>query len=234
MGLAAPAPSTPSRPLHDCSDAALVDALRAHHPTACAEFFARFRPLLERAARRMGIPRWEWPTCVTDVLSDAALWFLRRSDAAPRALGAYLVRAVRHRYIRLKRDAARRAQRAADLAHDRGGEVVVVSACSEFARRASAGPAEETPSPSAALSRLAHELRATLTAQERTILAWLSDGASHREIAAWLGARYDATTKRIWRLCRRLRTVATDRVARCSDAERHELARFFRRAGVLA
>lgn len=52
--LAAPVPLAPSRSLHDYADAALVDALRAHHPTACAEFFARFRPLLERAARRMG------------------------------------------------------------------------------------------------------------------------------------------------------------------------------------
>ncbi len=229
----------PSRPLHDWPDAALVEALRnrqsTHHATACTEFFARFRPLLERRARQMRIPSWEWPTCVADVLSDEVLRLLRGSGDVPRAIGAYLVRCVHHRYLRLTRDTIRREQRDAAAAHDSGGESVVTALCSEEARRASVGlDAGDEPSVSAALHRLAHELCDSLTTQELAIVEWLGDGASHREITTRLGASYDATTKRIWRLCHRLRTDAARRVTSYPDDDRHEVARFFRRAGFSA
>ena len=45
-------------PVRALSDAALVDAMRASIPEAWTEFDARFRPLLERYAARIGIPRW--------------------------------------------------------------------------------------------------------------------------------------------------------------------------------
>lgn len=73
-----------------------------------------------------------------------------------------------------------------------------------------------------------------LTDDERTIVKWLGDGATHREITTRLGISYDATTKRIWRLCHRLRTDAARRVTSYPDDDRRELARFFRRAGFSA
>lgn len=224
--------------LHDWPEPVLVDAVRhqysAHHGPACAEFFARFQPLLEQRAHRMRIPPWEWDTCVTDVLSDAVLRWRRNPETdAPRAIGAYLVRCVHRRYLRLKRDAATRERRAADAAADIDGERVVAPLCSDEARHVSAGPeGEELPALSAALARLADELRERLTDDEHTLLTWLSDGASHREIAGRLGASYDATSKRLWRLCRRLRTEAARRVRAYPEPERAEIARFARRADI--
>jgi len=55
----------------------------------------------------------------------------------------------------------------------------------------------------------------------------------HRQIAEWLGVSYDAATKRIWRLKRRLQSLAAEHYARISGAhERRELERLFRRSGI--
>src|SRR5207237_4819848 len=114
--------STPERSsVRALTDAALVDAMRASVPEAWAEFDARFRPLLERYAARVGIPRWEWSACITEVLDDEALRLAERPGQLPQHLTAYLVRAVRNRFLQLKRAAIRRANRYAQAAQSEIG-----------------------------------------------------------------------------------------------------------------
>lgn len=214
----------------DASHTALIEAMRRGDRVAWGSFAAHFRPLLEAYARKARIPRWEWPVCITEVLDDEALRLSRPDTELPVNLGAYLVRAVHHRYLRLKRSMACRDRNYDAASDEHAGEWVVRTACSEEALRLSAGPeAREVPL-SGSLRRLASELRAGLTRQEETILIWVSEGVSHRQIAEWLGTSYDASTKRIWRLCRKLRMRAAERAAEYSVIERREVERFLRRA----
>src|SRR3954465_12177439 len=85
--------------------------MRASAPEAWTEFDARFRPLLERYASRVGIPRWEWSMCITEVLDDEALRLVECVREMPEHLSAYLVRAVHNRHLQLKRAAVRRHRR---------------------------------------------------------------------------------------------------------------------------
>ena len=80
---------------------------------------------------------------------------------------------------------------------------------------------------------LSAAIREMTTDEERLLLTWLAERVSHRMIATWLGVSYDAATKRIWRLCRKLRAAAVRHVGALAPEERAEVERFFRRAGVL-
>jgi hypothetical protein len=225
-----------ARRVRALSDELLVQAMREGDELAWGEFDDRFRPLLEDFARRTGIPRWEWSSCVTEVLDDEALKFAARRNALPRNLGAYLVRAVHNRRLRLKRAALVRDRHYAD-ASDAGvvAERVVVALCSESALRASAGPEIATPAPvSSGLARLATILEAELSEEELLLLTWRSAGVPLRQIAAWLAIGYDAAAKRTMRLCHRLRAVARLRVESFPPEERQELDRFFRRVDAMS
>jgi DNA-directed RNA polymerase specialized sigma24 family protein len=215
------------------TDAALIDAMRAGIPESWAEFDARYRPLLERYAARVGIPRWEWSVCITEVLDDEALRLIERAGQVPRHLSAYLVRAVRNRFLELKRAAQRRERRYAYAAHPEAtGDGAIDLAMSEHARRSTHPPrvAEENVSGPSPVARFAATLASRLTIDERQMLAWVSEGVPHRVIAGWLGITREAAKKRIARLCRRLRAIAEQETARLPVAERREIERLMRRA----
>jgi hypothetical protein len=204
---------------------------------AWGEFDDRFRPLLESFARRTGVPRWEWDACITDVLDDEALKFAERTTLLPDNFGAYLVRAVHNRRLRLKRAAMVR-ERYHDAASNSSdaSERVVVALCSENTMRVSAGPemvAASVPV-SSGLTRLARILQDELSRDELLLLTWRSAGVPLRQVASWLGISYDAAAKRTVRLCHRLRAVARLRVDSFPPEERREVDRFFRRVDALA
>jgi hypothetical protein len=204
---------------------------------AWGEFIDRFRPLLESFARRTGIPRWDWDACITEVLDDVALKFVARPTALPANLGAYLVRAVHNRRLRLKRAALVRERyyAAASDADSSGGSPGTVALCSEGTMRASAGPELAAPAAvSSAIARLAQILQAELSEEELLLLTWRSAGVPLRQVAAWLGVTYDAAAKRTLRLCYRLRAVARLKVASFPADERREVDRFFRRIEMLS
>jgi len=197
---------------------------------AWGEFVDRFRPLLEQYASRTRIPRWEWSTCIEEVLDDIALKLATRHLALPSNLGTYLVRAVRNRHLALQRANARRARRYDSVVSD---DRVVASLCSEATRRASEGPALDVDTvASKALARLASLLCAEMSEDDVLLLTWRSSGVPTRQVAEWLGITYEAAAKRIERLSRRVRAVAWLRAEGFPPEERSEIARFFRRLGV--
>jgi DNA-directed RNA polymerase specialized sigma24 family protein len=226
-------PSPNERRVRALGDRALIDAMRTGDEWAFGEFLARFRPVLVAFAGGR-IPDEFIPECIDDVLEDEALKLSDARSIVPTQMRAYLVGAVRKRHLAIRRSSARRRrwyEEAANgaLCTSYGHEAVVRSACSESSVVASRGPeptetAEPTP-----LEQLAIAMAGELDADARRILVWLGRSVPHRQIAAWLDKSYDATTKQIWRLCRRLERAAPTYVATLSPAAQHELERFFRR-----
>ena len=218
--------------LRALTDGALVDAMRAGVAEAWAEFDARFRPLLERYAARVGIPRWDWSVCITEVLDDEALRLAERPGQLPQHLTAYLVRAVRNRFLQLKRAAIRRANRYAQAAQSEiGTDGALAAVMSEHARRACepSRVAEEMVTVSSAMSHFTQILGAQLSTEEHQMLAWVAEGVPRRVIAEWLGINREVAKKRVTRLCRRLRDVAAEASAQLPPREREEIDRFMRR-----
>ena len=208
--------------------------MRASVPEAWTEFDARFRPLLERYAARIGIPRWEWSCCITEVLDDEALRLIERSREMPQHMTAYLIRAVRNRHLALKRAAMRRDSRyARAAAAEESPEGSLGPLVSEHTRRACEPPrvSEERQAIPTGVTRLAELLDARLADEERQMLAWVAEGVPQRVIADWLGINREAAKKRIARLCRRLRGAATALSAELPPATRREIDRLLHRAG---
>jgi hypothetical protein len=223
--------------LRALSDDALVEAMRNGDELAWGEFIDRFRPLLESFARRTAIPLWDWDTCITEVLDDVALRFVARRTALPRNVGAYLVRAVHNRRLRLKRAALVRERHysEADCSTLPSAGYGTVLLCSESTLRASAGPdAAPASSVSGGLAQLARLLQNEVSEEELLVLTWRSAGVPLRQVAAWLGVSYDAAAKRAVRLSRRLRAVAQLKVASLSPADRRDVDRFLRRLNTLS
>jgi hypothetical protein len=212
------------------SDAQLIAAMRTGSAAAWRMYEARFKPILETHARRSKIPHWDWPVCITEVLEDEGIRWSGGDAVLPANIAAYLIAAVRHRYMRLKRAQSCRERKYAAATDDCYGERVVSSLCSVDAIRSSRGPGSEVHASSDTLFRLVTELRAGLTGDEETILVWVSERVPHRQIATWLGTSHGACTKRIWRLCRRLRRETRARRGSYSGAERVEIDRLMRRA----
>jgi DNA-directed RNA polymerase specialized sigma24 family protein len=229
-------PMSPNeRRVRALGDRALIDAMRAGDDWAFGEFLARFRPvLLAYAGGR--IPDELFPECIDEVLEDEALKLadVRAGAVMPTHLRAYLIGAVRKRHLALRRSSARRLhwyEEAAGNGHftsDRH-ESVVPSTCSESSLAASRGPEHAEPMTPTALQQLAAAMEGELDAEARRILVWLGCAVPHRQIATWLNKSYDATTKQIWRLCRRLERAAPTYAATLSPAAQQELDRFFRR-----
>jgi len=212
------------------SDDALLTGLTDGADRAVAVFDARYRPILEAYARRVRIPPSEVGVYVSEVLGDEAIRLAQPSAPKPASVEAYLIRVLRNRYLNSRRSAERRRRNQEAAADDTTGEWVVTSLCSEESLRASAGPDAGSASVGRVLGQLAEELVARVSDEEYSILMWIGQGASHREIAGWVGSSYDATSKRIWRLCRRLRDHASRQAETLPDADRTEVERFIRRA----
>jgi hypothetical protein len=214
-------------------DAALVAAMRAGDDWAFGEFLARFRPGLVAYARGR-IPDELIPECVDEVLEDEALELSNEDAVVPTRLSAYLVGAARKRHLALRRSSTRRWRWYEEAARNGlytadGCEPVVRSACAESTIAASAGPASTERSEPSALEQLALAIEGELDEETRRLLAWIGQAVAHRQIAEWLGKSYDATTKQIWRLCRRLERAAPAYAATLPAEAQHELERFFRR-----
>jgi DNA-directed RNA polymerase specialized sigma24 family protein len=204
--------------------------MRGGRDHACAEFDARFRPRLEAYARRVRIPRFEWDTCISEVLSDESFRFASGQRQLPASVSAYLIGAARNRFLRSRRAQECRDRNHAAASTERTGEWIVTTLCSENALRTSAGVDDQGPTSSEALRRLVADLCANLSDDERALLGWVSEGIPHRQIAKWLGMGYDACVKRAWRLARRLREQAAKRAALYDHEQRAEVERFLRRA----
>jgi DNA-directed RNA polymerase specialized sigma24 family protein len=210
------------------SDSELVDALRRNEPRAYATFIARFRPALEAYARRANIPRWEWAECITELLSDEALRLAMTRREPPRNIAAYLVRAVRNKYLYTKRAASCRLRNHVAASVDRFGERIIPSTCSDFARRMSAGPDAGSSSPPRIVARMMSDVSEGLSAEDRQLLTWVAEGITRGVIAEWMGISRDACAKRVWRLCRRLRADVVARSHHLDPRDRAELERFIR------
>jgi hypothetical protein len=199
-------------------------------PNACAAFIARFQPALEAYARRTNIPRWEWDVCITELLSDEALRFVTTHTSPPRNILAYLVRAVRNKYLYTKRAASCRLRNHIAASVERFGEHIIPSSCSEYARRMSAGVNASPALPPRAVARVVRDVSAIVSAEDRQLLMWVGEGVTRAVIAEWMGISRDACAKRVWRLCRRLRTDIVSRSQRLDASDRAEIERLIRRA----
>ncbi len=218
----------------ETTDAALIAGMRAGEERAYSEFVRRWQPLLSDAARRQGIPAGARDELAADVLVEAASAF-GSGRAAPRAMAAYLVAALRNRARNAARDEARRNARegaAGELAGDAAdGEGV-------WGWRPPAPDAAFDPAVAEllhpALAGLAAALHAGTTADERLLLVWVGHRVPHRDVAAWLGIGRAAVAKRVERLRDRLRRSALAHLERVDPVSRAELLRFFRRADAAA
>jgi DNA-directed RNA polymerase specialized sigma24 family protein len=249
-------PEDEHRRVRALTDAGLVAAMRDGDTWAWGEFGTRFEPVLLAYARRLGVPSEVRRERVLDLLADEGMRFAAGRGAVPAQLAAYLARALRHRYLNEKRSAARRAA-AYDAAATSGSgalqdesdlvlfrrqtvpgravvnERVVEYACSEGTLRDARGTLGTPPRGSRTVEALVGHIRRHLSDDEQRILGWEERRVPHRQIAEWLGLSYDAATKRIWRLKRRLQALAVEYHARASThEERRELERLFRRTGV--
>jgi DNA-directed RNA polymerase specialized sigma24 family protein len=215
-------------------DGALVAALRAGDERAARELVLRFRPYLLAVARGAGVPAAERETLAVDTLVDACAVLADARRVVPRRLAAYLGTALRRRWLticRAERRRQRHGERAAELEPHEGESGLVAGACSEWARRASRGDAEEPPPLPPALQRLAAVMADGLSEEERLMLAWLGHHVPQRLVAEWLGIGHAAAAKRIERLRQRLRGAAVAHAATLDAGERRVLLGFFRRAG---
>ena len=212
------------------TDGALVQALRAGEMLAVAEFVSRFTPLLESYALRTGIPRSDWDVCIQEVLEDEAMRLMTPTGSPPRSLAAYLVAAVRHRWLKVRRGELRRARREGDLFCGGGAPIgdatpVLRALCSAHSLRVSEGPELAEPSRSSAVELLATRVAAELSEQDLLLLTWVAEGVSRRQIAEWLGVGYEAARKRVLRLAHRVRDLAATRAATLDAVERAEVVR---------
>lgn len=210
-------------------DHALVAAMRAGDDWAFGEFLARFRPVLRLYAEGR-IASELHAECIDEVLEDEALRLSDPRAMIPARMRAYLVGALRKKHLAVKRSRARRRRHHEDAAYDADGSVAVVrSVCAESTIAASRGTlASESPHPTA-LEQLAAAMAAELDDETIRLLTWIGRAVPHRTIAEWLGKSYDATTKQIWRLCRRLERAAPQYAAALPPDVQRELERFFRR-----
>lgn len=213
-----------SRGARALQDRELLREMRAGEFAAWAEFEARFRPLLEHVAGRMRIPSADWAECVGEVIEDEAIKLSTQDAVAPASVVAWLVAAMRRRYLTLQRTAGRRDRRyAAAAAAAPGGERVVATACSASMLKVSEPVLDEPEA--MPLARLGRLVAAELSESDRLLLMWCAEGVPRRLIAEWTGTSYESTRKRIQRLCAKVRGVARQHAARFSLAERRVLER---------
>ena len=211
-------------------DHALVVAMRAGDDWAFGEFLARFRPVLLLYAEGR-IPSELHAECVDDVLEDEALRLSDPRAEVPSRMRAYLVGALRKKHLAVKCSRARRRRHHEDAAYGADGDSVAVvrSVCAESTIAASRGAQVGDSSHPTALEQLAAAMAAELDDETIRLLTWIGRAVPHRTIAEWQGKSYDATTKQIWRLCRRLERAAPQHAATLPPEVQRELERFFRR-----
>lgn len=205
-------------------DRELLREMHSGQFAAWAEFEARFRPLLEHVARRMRIPSADWAECVSEVIEDEASKLSARHATPPESVAAWLIAALRRRYLMLQRTASRRDRRyVAAASNIPGGGTIVASTCSTSMLAVSEPVQEEAQT--MPMERLGRLLAAELSENDRLLLMWCAEGVPRRLIAEWTGTTYEAAKKRVQRLSAKLRTSALRHAATFSLPERRMLER---------
>jgi DNA-directed RNA polymerase specialized sigma24 family protein len=211
-------------------DPALVAALRCEDEGALREFFLRFRPALELAARRLRVDPGERDALVDDCLADVAVHLITSDAPPPRSLPAYLARSLRNRVLNNLRSRDRAERRLGDEPAE-PSDGALAACCSEQAVRSSAGPLHAAPL-APALERLAAALEAPLTEEDRLLAVWMSHLVPPAEIAAWLSIAPKTAAKRMERLRERLQLAALRHLEATDGDERRELLIFLDRAAL--
>ena len=208
----------------------LVAGMRRDEPEAYKEFFHCFRPLLIAEARRLRVQPALCQEMADECLDDVAMRLRRYTTPIPSSLAPYLVRALRIHRLALRREERRRASGERDgETSDNDPDGPLVSALSQDALRASAGPDEEPGPTSTALERLASMVEEGLSREEELLLSWVGRWVPQSDIAEWLGISHGAARNRVMRLRARLKEVALQHAATFTGREREELSEFFRR-----
>ena len=210
------------------TDAELVDRMRRRDAAAVQEFFERFHSLLMRESARLRVPSFMRDDVVTECLGETAIALMCQTRPAPRALGAYLLVALR-RFVSNARRAERRRNSLHRAAVHEGagrGEWIVPESASEDAMRASAGSDAAYRTLDPVLERLAAVLQKELGEDEERLLLWIGHWVPQRVIASWLGISYGAVRSRVQRLRVRLMSRAEQYAAALPDEERRVLRRF--------
>ena len=201
----------------------LVRLLRQRDYEALLEFTTRYAPLLLNYIERQGFDVPDADTVATDLLSDIAASFIGGQKLPSCTMETYVVRSFSNRLASLHRQSLRRGPK------DEASESVQEAGCSEGTVSLSAGLEYERSTLSPALDRLSAMLEEGLSSEERDLLGAVSEYASQREIATWMGMSHDAVRKQLERLRRRLRLVARRYVNALNEKERSEIRRFFAR-----
>jgi DNA-directed RNA polymerase specialized sigma24 family protein len=234
----------------EAPDRDLVEAVRRKSEAALIEYYRRFRPLLLREAKGLGVQPALRAELVDDCLADVALRLLRHTMATPRMIAPYLVRALRLQRLEYHRTQTRRreleesgtvgsaapAHPGSPIGAPRGPNEPRADAAmlSEATRRAGLGPDGMFASLSPTLQRLAQLLDEGLTDDERLLLVWVGNWVPQSEIAAWLGITHGAVRNRVMRLRERVKRIAIRAALKFSESEQAELRSFFRRAGLVS
>jgi RNA polymerase sigma factor (sigma-70 family) len=193
------------RPFDGASEAELMAAIRARNERACARFIERYAPLLEHVAERFGLLGSERDHEVMDFLEDRLIDLISSRRAAPRSLAGYLVTGFTNRMINAVRAEQRELGRL-----ERAGLV------------SDAGLPDECAFPEP-VQRLVTAIRSGLTEEERLLLSWMAEDHPHSRIAAWLGIREKAASKRIERLHRKCLDRAASHLNALPEPERSAL-----------
>lgn len=208
----------------------LVMGMRRDEPEAFMEFFRAFRPLLLSEAHRLRVQEGLCDEMVDECLGDVAMRLRRHTTPVPRSLAPYLVKALRlHRLMVRRRDIRWADPSRSSDAHGFDASDTLAGSVSEAAVRDSRGPDLECLPGSSALERLATMVEEGLSAEEETLLAWVSHWVPQSTIAEWLGISHGAARNRVMRLRARLKEAALQHVLTFSPRERTELMDFFRR-----
>lgn len=226
--------SLPLAPAPYSSQASFVAAIRRGETTALRQLFLFYAPLLRDQARRMSVPPEDRDELVTTLLDDVVLR-LQEDELPPRELGRYLVAALRNRARNAHRDRKRR-EASSDRAYTEHGaarERIVAECHSQYGLRQAetADPDDVLPLRSA-IEKLATRSAQALSDMERELMVGVSRHVPLRELALHAGISYGAIRVRLHRLRERMLKLVRQHVATLEGAERQELERFFRRAGV--
>ncbi|MBA3671571.1 MAG: hypothetical protein H0W68_06060 [Gemmatimonadaceae bacterium] len=209
---------------------ALLSAMRAGDLLAWDEYHERFRPLLVRYARKVGVPAWLALEMAVTVLDDVAWRLVERKEYHPPNLAGYLCLALRRLALLTRRAESRRQRYVTEASTELHGDLVVRSLCSADALRVSEGiprlfltDGEDDPDSAREARRaLAAAFLVRLSDDDRQLLTWMEEAVPCRQIALWLGLAYDTAAKRMTRLRRRLIAMTPDCIGSLSpELQRH-------------
>ena len=190
------------------AERALVARLRTGDDAAVAEVYVRFEQLLLEEARRQRVQPALRQEVVDDVITGVALAQRAGRVRAPRALGAFLMVALRRHVLNLRRaDRRQEAHRAA---------VDVETIAVHDAHATSDSPAMKEIW-RAALSRL--------DASDRELIELLADHVPQRLIAEWTGRTHDAVRSSAKRLRVRMRAIVLELAAALPPEDRGQVER---------